>query len=135
MPDRTEEFLRLALENRQRPSPAPTLAADILTVARANELARHARERWMSRALLGVYWLAAGIGSLWILYSTLGSISWPAWTPAALSRVYGWLVPIGCAVLLWHSSFMQWLVLCCTQLLQPFPQPDRNDPDHQGDGR
>jgi hypothetical protein len=127
MHDSTDEFLRRALAGRAAPRVAGTFATSILARVALDERARRVRSRLATRVLLGICWLAVGGGSAWIFWST----RWPVWTPSA-GALSGWLVPLACAVLLWHAAFINWLGTWCRRLLQVGARPDLQELDQRG---
>jgi hypothetical protein len=120
MHDRTEALLRKTLGRHPIPELSATMAADTVKLVQALQAADQRRAQLTRRLLLGTYWSAATIASLWILWS----IPWPQWKPSSLSAFSAWFIPLGFAAVIWYASIIDWFTSWSTRLLQPYAEAD-----------
>ena len=73
--ERVDAAIRLLLSRRARPALTPGFSSGLLRRVREREMERERRPRVGARLLLGSYWLAAVLASLWIA----SRLPWPEW--------------------------------------------------------
>lgn len=112
MDERTEDVLRRTLASRPRPRLSPDFSAVVSRRVATGAISRERRSH-AGRALLGVYWIAASLGSVALLHR----LSWPAWAASFLVPLALALVPLGYAAFLWADRLAEWVALLLRPLL------------------
>jgi len=98
MAPETEDPIRRLLAARPRPQLPEDFAASVMRRGRQQQQqADELQHRVGARLVLGAYWLAATVASVWIL----GQGPLPEWATAILWVVALLLVPAGFAFALW----------------------------------
>jgi hypothetical protein len=118
--EQTEDVLRRCLASRPRPRQSTDFAGAVLRRVATGPTSSERRSH-DGRALLGVYWLVASLGSVALLHR----MSWPSWAPSALGPAALALVPLGYAAFLWADRLAEWVALLLRPLLaEPTPERD-----------
>jgi hypothetical protein len=98
--ERDDAAIRRLLSDHPRPALGAGFSSSVLRRVREHESERQRQRHVGARLLLGSYWLAAALVSLWIL----GRLPWPEWAAPVAWGVAVAGAPVAYAIALFRSG-------------------------------